>query len=207
MRRSAINGFIVLIFAAAVAGGFAAFGQIGSAPVGGPAADQPGFLQFRYVTPGLWEMRVTGAWVDQRAVTSAQMEMLANTPAGKRVGLQAVVKPASIGNDGMAQMCFTPAMTSGGRTPIVHPENHCETRGRRWDDNHATFRISCRIKGDGSTTTDIWTDRSGAGDHITVTVIDTTHEVSGATHVIRTDTKLDYVRRDCGDVKPITPTR
>lgn len=86
MRRSAINGFIVLFFAAAVAGGFDAFGQIGGAPVGGPAADQPGFLQFRYVTPGLWEMRVTGAWVDRRAVTSAQMEMLANTPAGQRVG-------------------------------------------------------------------------------------------------------------------------
>lgn len=200
MRRPAINAFVVLGFAAALATGLEAFGQIGGAPVGGIPPEQ-GPSQFRYLRPGLWEMRLTGAWVDRRVVTSAQMEMLVSTPAGQRIGLQAVVKPASVGDDGAAQMCFTPAMTSGG-APSGRFDSGCEARGGRWDDNHAYYQVDCRSKGGGYTRTQVWTDRPGAGDLITVTVIDTTHEASGATHAVRVDTKLKYVGSDCGDVKP-----
>lgn len=202
MRRSAITAFCLVT---AFAAGADVFGQFGGAPVGGiPPVQYPS--EFRYLRPGLWEIHLTRAWIDRRVVTSAQMEMLAKTPAGQRIGLQALVKPASIGKDGAAQTCFTAAMTSGDM-PSGHFDTACEVRGGRVDDNHAAYQVDCRSKRGGSTRTQVWADRPGAGDHIAITVIDTTHEARGATHVIRADTELNYVRRDCGDVKSITPAK
>jgi len=199
IRRSTIDVLTALGFVAALATGIDVFGQIGGAPVGPiPPGEYPS--EPRYLKPGLWEMHLTGAWVDRRFVASAQLEMLANMPAGQRTGLEALVKRDAV------QVCFTPAMTSGGMPPR-HFDAACEMRGGRSDDNHAYYVINCRSKDGGSTRTQFWTDRPGAGDLITITAIDTSHEAGGATHVIRVDSKLHYLRRDCGNVRPITPAK
>jgi len=201
MRRSAITGLMVIGFAAAFAAPLDAFGQVST---GGPEVWQP--MQFRYLRPGLWELRLMGAWVDGRSVTRAQMEMLVDTPAGRRIGMEAVVKPASIGDDGAAQMCFTPSMLSGDM-PRHHLDTVCKARGGRYDDNHVYYEVTCGSKGGANTRTQVWADEPGAGGHVKVTVKDTAHEANGATHVIRVRTKLDYVRRDCGDLKPVAPAK
>src|SRR5579859_5326603 len=70
IRRSTIDVLTALGFVAALATGIDVFGQIGGAPVGPiPPGEYPS--EPRYLKPGLWEMHLTGAWVDRRLVASA----------------------------------------------------------------------------------------------------------------------------------------
>jgi Protein of unknown function (DUF3617) len=188
MRRSVLAGLTLLASAAALATGFG-------------------------LKPGLWEMHIVKQVTDghdmsaQVAAAGAQMQqMLANMPADQRARVEAMMKQngaPSVGSDGTIRMCISPEMANRD-APIVDREGHCQPSSVNRSGNRTTFEINCKTKSG---------DMSGkgesvsTGDLITTKMDATTHDASGATHVMHTESELRYVGADCGDVKPITPPK
>jgi hypothetical protein len=188
MRRAVLPGLIILISAAAFATGLG-------------------------LKPGLWEMHILKQVTDghdmsaQVAAAGAQVEqMLTNMPADQRARVEAMMKQngaPSFGGKGTIRMCISPEMAKRD-APVVDREGHCQPSALNRSGNRTTFEINCK------TTSGDMTGKGesvSSGDLITTTMDATTHDASGTTHTMHTESELKYVGADCGDVKPITPPK
>lgn len=188
MRRSVLTGLTILASAAALATGLG-------------------------LKPGLWEMHLVKQVTDghdmsaQVAAAGAQMQqMLANMPADQRARVEAMMKQngaSSVDSNGTIRMCISPEMANRD-APIVDREGHCQPSAVNHNGNRTTFEINCKTKNGDMTGKG---ESVNSGDLITTKMDATTHDASGASHVMHTESELKYVGADCGDVKPITPPK
>jgi hypothetical protein len=156
--------------------------------------------------PGLWEVQVVKQVVDGRdvsaqasAATSQMQQAMEHMPPEQRARMEAMLKQhgVAMGAHGY-RICITPEMAKRA-SPIIDKEGRCRTSNVTHAANRTSFAFTCR-SGDTTTTgTGVSTITS---DLVTTGTDATTENAAGEKHTMQVESRMRYVRADCGEVKP-----
>jgi len=163
---------------------------------------------------GLWEMKTINQTMDGKDQSAAvgagyarMQESLANLPPEQRARVEAMMKQRggpTFGADGTIRMCISPEMAARDR-PIVDREGRCQPATVTTSGNEMQFEVNCSSNG---VTTVGKGHRSTSADGVIHTTIDmTTRKDNGETHVMHNESEMHFVGADCGDVKPVQPSK
>jgi hypothetical protein len=161
--------------------------------------------------PGLWEMHVIKQVMDGRD-TSAQMasagdklqQAMAKMPPDQRAQMEAMMKQRGVDMSGgnlTVRMCITKEMASRNQ-PIVDKDGRCKPATVSRSGNTTSFEFNCSA--DGVTTTGKG-EAVALGDSIKTQVDATTVSQGGQSHVMHSETQMQFIGANCGDVKPFGP--
>jgi hypothetical protein len=157
--------------------------------------------------PGLWEMQIVKQVVDGRDVSaqvsaaSQQMQQaMANMPPAERARMQAMLSAhgMSAGAHGY-RICVTPQMAKRS-SPIIDKSGRCQKSKLTHSGNRTTFAFTCTENGSTTTGNGVATITR---ELVTTRTRATTVNSRGEKHTMQVESKMRYLRSDCGNVKPI----
>ncbi|MCX7059105.1 MAG: DUF3617 domain-containing protein [Pseudomonadota bacterium] len=162
--------------------------------------------------PGLWETRVIKQVIDGRdlsgEMSAAMSEMkaaLASMPPEQRAQMQAMMKGHGVASSesGALRICMSPEMAKRNALP-VDKDGHCSSTMLTRTGNKMSYEFACNSNG-------MKTNGKGEAtvtpNRVEMRTDATMQQGNGPRQTMHSETQMNFVSADCGDVKPLMPTK